>query len=478
MVRIISTNTRKEHFMDKKDSGQLMEKIFSNLYNLMIPSSLDENEPSTKLLSIMLPGITLGNDMDPATEKGRQTICEIVDRIPAVAKNYVDTGRKVSQEYQKILGAVTPEDDPINETLREQYQKAKEFLFQNEQYTPKYQKYLDLQSTYDKAHNAYLTECNRANPDANELQKLEATAKIALQNWIVAGKAEIEQALAIMTRFRAFTPATIFSNAIFDYQMAQTASGMITKFIPENWGIKPEELAWETVTVHEKETEDHMHKDISSVSSSFKAGFSAGLWGGSASGQYKSDLEKVRNESKIEEFGMQFKVARVDIIRDWFNGGLLSYPNVYVEGIQKRGICSGSLSDCEGCSFSLLPTALILAKEINVYNNFSQEEKDYVNKVSEWSAHADVHYGPFSLGNDTSCKDVSEDEKKAGFTANGKIEIGEKPQIIGVISTVLSPAFPQMEGPTRLKTINNLKAQESDKTEQMVTQILNSYRGY
>lgn len=75
--------------MDKKDSGQLMEKVFANLYNLMIPSSLDENEPSSKLLSLMLPGITIDDSMDPSTYSGEQLLNQLVDRIPVVSKNYV-----------------------------------------------------------------------------------------------------------------------------------------------------------------------------------------------------------------------------------------------------------------------------------------------------------------------------------------------------------------------------------------------------
>lgn len=89
-----------------------MEKIFANLYNLMIPSSLDENEPSTKLLSLMLPGITIDGSMDPSTYSGEQLLNQLVDRIPAISKNYVDSGKKVSLEYQKILSAVTPDDAP------------------------------------------------------------------------------------------------------------------------------------------------------------------------------------------------------------------------------------------------------------------------------------------------------------------------------------------------------------------------------
>ncbi len=310
-----------------------------------------------------------------------------------------------------------------------------------------YQTYLEKQSVYEKAQNAYLTEKNKAQPSEIELTRLKNEAKTALMNWIAAGKNDVDNALDTMTRYRAFTPSTIFRNAIFEYELHKSETGMETKFTPENWAKNPDSLSWETVTIHEKETADHIHKDVSSVSSSFSARFSAGLWGGEASGSYKKDLEKVQNESKVEEFGMRFKVARVDILRDWFNGGLVDYPNVYVRGVQKNGICAGTLEEGHDCSFPLLPTALILAKEINVYNNFSAAEQEYVKQSSEWSAQAKVSYGPFSIGNDTAMKDLSEDEKKEGFMASGKIEIGKKPQIIGIISTVMMPGFPQMEEP-------------------------------
>ena len=176
---------------------------------------------------------------------------------------------------------------------------------------------------------------------------------------------------------------------------------------------------------------------------------------------------------------MQFKVARVDILRDWFNGGLLDYPNVYIRGISKSGICSGSLSSSVDCSFPLLPTALIIAKEINVYNNFSKSEIDLVNKSTEWSAHAKVSYGPFSLGNDTKSAELSEDEKKACFSAEGKIEIGSKPQIIGIISTVMSPAFPQSVADESKNVLRSQKpqAQEPAKIERMITCAINHKMG-
>ncbi len=90
--------------------------------------------------------------------------------------------------------------------------------------------------------------------------RLENAAKTALNNWIAVGRARIDQALEDMTRYRAFTPSSIFSNAIFEYELHQSAAGMVTKFVPATWSTALDDLSWETVTVHEKETEDHIHK--------------------------------------------------------------------------------------------------------------------------------------------------------------------------------------------------------------------------
>ncbi|GJM57603.1 hypothetical protein AAK706_12075 [Erysipelotrichaceae bacterium 66-17] len=93
--------------MEKKDSGQLMEKVFANLYNLMVPSSLDDNEPSVKLLSIMLLGITLGEELDPEKAKGKELLNLIADRIPKVSKNYVDSGKIEIGKKPQIIGIIS-----------------------------------------------------------------------------------------------------------------------------------------------------------------------------------------------------------------------------------------------------------------------------------------------------------------------------------------------------------------------------------
>ena len=78
---------------------------------------------------------------------------------------------------------------------------------------------------------------------------------------------------------------------------------MEIKFVPENWAKNPDSLSWETVTIHEKETADHIHKDVSSVSSSFSARFSAGLWGGERRAATKKIWKKFKTKRKWKGSG-------------------------------------------------------------------------------------------------------------------------------------------------------------------------------
>ena len=470
--------------MDKKNIGLLMEKIFANIYNQMIPSSLNKNEPSRQLLSVMIPGITLDDSLDASTYDGEKALNALVDRIPKASKNYVDSGRKVSLEYEKILSAITPEDGPEASTTKARYKAAQNLLFRDGKNTKEYDTYLKYRENYLICQNQYLTECNKIPQDKEKIRQLAENARTAFGNWAASGKAEIDAALEVMLNYRAFVPASVFAEALTNYLLQKTDTGVRTIFTPQTWATDPESLAWETVTVMENAEESHIHKDVSSISSSFHTEFSAGLWGGSASGQYKKDLENVQAESAVEKFGMRFEIARVDIMRDWFNGGLLDYENVFVPGVSANKICSGNLAESDNCSFPLLPTALILARNITVYNDFSQTEQNYLKEASEWAAKASVSYGPFSLGNDTKFSDVSEDEKKAGFSASGKIEFGKKPQILGIISTVMTPAFPKISGenaPRMLRTASlpttiAVEDVEAQRMEQLTIHALNQER--
>lgn len=85
-----------------------MDKIFTEIYNTLIPSSLQEEEDSANMLSLLLPGTTIegGN-----SGQSKKRWIEYADQISAICKNYVTSSRTVHGEYQKVLNARFPEDD-------------------------------------------------------------------------------------------------------------------------------------------------------------------------------------------------------------------------------------------------------------------------------------------------------------------------------------------------------------------------------
>ncbi len=429
----------------------LLDSIFKNIYNALIPSSLEEADPPTQLLHLMLPGITVDEGFDLTQDKNKQRVYEFVNRVPRVRRSFNDSGRKVTLEYEKILGAMTPDDDLIDDRLTKRYEKAKKDVWDDasNDYTPKYKLYKQRKDAYDKAQQNYLREQNSATPLADTLQRLKDERNRKHDDLIVSGSAEIEADIEIMRRYRAFTPSTLFSQAIQEYQSSESALGHRVDFMPSTWFTKPNELSWELVQLTSSSQEDKVHKDVSSLDSDTSVKFKIGLWGGSATGEYKHMLEKAQTSSKSDAFGVKFMAARVDIQRPWFNAGLLGYPNVYVGGVRPRGICTGSLTgpETQAASFPLLPAYLIVAKEILAFNNFSEEEQRLLNESTKVGAKVEVSYGPFSLGNETHYNNQLTDEEKKAFNATAKIEVGTKMQIIGIVSTVLSPAFPVTERP-------------------------------
>ena len=100
----------------------------------------------------------------PKSPKGKRNLYEYVNRIPNVAKNFIDSGRKVTFEFQKILGAITSDDSPVDNRLKEMYEKAKGLVYNDEinDYTKKYKQYEAMRDQYQEAHRKYLAEQNKA----------------------------------------------------------------------------------------------------------------------------------------------------------------------------------------------------------------------------------------------------------------------------------------------------------------------------
>jgi len=135
---------------------------------------------------------------------------------------------------------------------------------------------------------------------------------------------------------------------------------------------------------------------------------------------------------------LQFKIARVKISRPWLDFGIFEYPNLGVKGVKKDAWADGKLSS--NLDFAIIPTSLIIAKDITIENSSMFQEFSDVFSSLKAEAHIEVRVGPFKgKGGFNYANSSRETSEKVEMSSN-KLHI-TGPQIIGFVSHVLPP-FP------------------------------------
>lgn len=434
--------------MAQKTTEQILNELFSKINNVIAPVDLSADTPPLEFVSLMIPGLTvLAKDFDLTTPAGRNNLYRTMDRLPAVNKHYLDSGRSCSDMYFKMLSAQVPEDDSNQaKALAAAYQKAQDYLR-----TKDYKDYKRYRDDYNDARDDYLSALNDPDLTDKEREKALRSAKRAMDeasdDWDALGhRQEVEDALATCRRYLAFTPKSFFASAGQTFKDAKDpATGLYpVTCTPSDWAVDPEALSWTKVVIKQGSSESKLHKDVKQIDSDFSVSFASGLWHADASGGYHDRVEQINKSSTVDKLGMSFEIARVNINRDWFTSALLTY-DATIHGAKKGSLCAGSLAKATQCDFPFLPTAIIIARNINIYNEFSQDEENFMNEAQSWSASAHVGYGPFSVGNDTSSSHNLTSKEKKEFGNAVKMSMGEGMQIIGFLSTVLTPAFPSRD---------------------------------
>ena len=139
--------------MPQKTTEQILNELFSKINNVIAPTDPSQSLPPAEFVALMLPGITVhAQDFDLSTSAGRNNLYRTMDRLPAVNKHYMDSGRSCSDMYRKMLSAQTPADDPQHAAAMEkEYQNAQDYLR-----TKAYREYKSFRDDYNDAHDDYL----------------------------------------------------------------------------------------------------------------------------------------------------------------------------------------------------------------------------------------------------------------------------------------------------------------------------------
>lgn len=452
----------------------MLQSLYDSIFGVFThtpPGGEAGSEADKTFLSLNWPGMPIdmalfGNPWSPNNTEGSMAAIEafstLVNKIPTMNPVYSASEKTISQIHEMVVNAtvIPPDPDPA---LKAKYEEAKKYLTMDktdydddtgakivtEGDSLVYAKYKKKKQDYLKASTLFLTEYLKYDMAKPEDQRkwsiigpnLQSSLDTAYEDWVLANKTKVEDNLATIAQSSENQVGQVFLNARNNFNKIQLGSvnNPGQKFhpsyaIPSTWFTSGTGETWTAMTISSESTKLNEHSDFTKYGSSVSASW--GLW--SASGGFDKSESHEHMDETTSNLKISFKYARVEIDRPWFNGML------YNLGGWKLNAAGGvhSLSDGtkgqKNKTFSLLPTAFIAIRDLEITADWGKKDMDLIEK--KLSTKASFGWGPFKIsGNyENSSRDFSKSTNFDGTTisSNGL-------QIIGWISNVM-PASPSL----------------------------------
>jgi hypothetical protein len=404
------------------------------------------------------------NPISPVNPNGNLNTSELFSRMvdiqPALDADYAPTSNKVSGTYNAIAkGANTTEQvTPAQKAL---YDQAYNYLNKSVsitdftgattttvQPTAIYNTYLTNKTAYTTALAAYRTAYLNYNLDIVKDQRAWQANEPLLANavsstyatWRAGGAAQVEQALAAL----ASSINNIVSSVISEAQNTMVNSSMASSLgnpspwfmayaTPTNWYDDSALPGFSTLNL----TSDNLTTTSSTSYTDYSSGGSGswGLW--SVSAEVSGHDAEQNYHMDANTFGLSAKIAVVQINRPWLNDLLFKMQGWSLTGQDANGISNGTLQNNAKGMLPLIPTALIVARNIEITADWSAEDKKHVE--SSISTKASVGWGPFAVNG--SYKQGSSSDYFSSSFDGGTLKIPGM-QIIGFVNQIVPASAP------------------------------------
>ncbi|MCP9934816.1 hypothetical protein KBZ08_12920 [Cyanobium sp. Candia 9D4] len=332
----------------------LSDGIFSSPSGLGdIVTSVDLPEES--ILSIGFPGQPINpsqydNPWSPSNLTGSVLSLEnfsvLVDQIPQISQLYSPSAYSVDTLYGQIVNSAQASLTPPSSQAMADYQAAYDYLYAEADRRdaagrvvkvaiekPEYKRYLEKRAAYNNSLQSYMTSyssLSTTDPAKWALigPVLQQQVDLAWSEFKAASSPSLERALSILRQSGSDASTSIIDNAKKKYLTTQQAS-----------------LSSPGITWH----------------SSFPIPYN---W-------YSETAADLFNEVSIDR--VSFKFLRVEIVRPWLDLSMLSLPGWSIPGLPAGYYSNGEFSDNTGI-FPLLPTAFIVARDIDIKGSISGQE--------------------------------------------------------------------------------------------------------
>lgn len=466
--------------MDSAQEKQLLMAIYDRIFDAITYQPSGGKNPFTAAETFIhfsknaaLFPDSYANPRTPSSPLGNLKSSEafsgMVDQISPMALEWENSGATLSKTYSDLVTGAIAHTSPDPKQM-DMYNKAYNYLHPETTtknpfddsvvtartdgadyvaYEANMDDYIAAIMGYRAGYNLYLDDleskdaavASKADRSWQAKEPLLANAIKAAQRKLGAGNANfVEQALTILN-------TTINDGIRQALNSAREAVGEDHKFAsalgdggkwlfsypsPANW-TDPGNLNFTQLKISGGNTK--IRSNSTEHSFSVDTNVNYGLWRVKASAEGK--FEHSNSSTDKDTIEISADIAKVNIMRPWFNESIFRLPNWTTNLAEKGGISNGKLDSTNAANLiPMYPVAFIVARNISIKANFSHEDEEHIKQSAKSSA--SVGFGPFSIGGSYGYG-KTEDKLNSDFQ-NGEIKVPGM-QIIGWVSRLvpLSP---------------------------------------
>jgi hypothetical protein len=371
-----------------------------------------------------------------------------VDTSPKLSPLY-SPGGFISKRYEEFVTGAKAEDAPVSEEQQRAYDAASARIWESsaEGAATHSKRYL----AYQAAQSAYQTSLARLSARRWVLDLDEENDNRA---WQIEGpqlSAEVEQAaraldatnpggiesdLQTIARFGQSSPKLALARAKQSFDawklMVGNSQFLPTYALPSAWMSEGDAMAsrWAQITVNARREREVSRSDLAKFMVEADFEYSVVKMKGSVKGSY----EDTESKTDLSDMKMSFKFMRVDLVRPWLDLGLLSLKGISVDGRAPGAISDGKRLSTQASAMPLIPTSMIVAKDISIKGTWNEADKKYFKIAAE--VNGELAIGPIKL---TGKGDggLSRETKNFDVSADGTEIIVNGIQIIGYLNTIV-----------------------------------------
>jgi len=414
---------------------QIMKSLFSKIAGSF---SLGTNSPipNHSFLVLENPGTILDPNLDMTALANQTAFSDLLDAVPYPSWMYESSSLSARSIWQRILNDKDLPTVELSAEEKAQLKTANRVLTNADgSQTAKKDSYDDCQIAYaeivDKIQAAQIEFQLHGTPIPSSLQ---VRRQQSWNKWLATGhKFEIESALAVKFNLEARDPDLWWGELLnlWNSEAAKYGGNPLTFTNPDRstWAASG---PWQEVKFSSSDIDTIQESTFTRTGGS--AGFGWGLWhvGGNAGYSRTEGFSK----SEISTFDLSFEVRRVKIERPWMDSFVFRSRCWRLmnnsAGLQISDGADAAAGNTATGLMPLLPVGLLLAKNVKINANWSQEEKTTLS--THFTGGASFGWGPFSIGG-TYEKDVNKAHTHGSLAGDTLSYDGM--QILGWICDVL-----------------------------------------